>query len=205
MRTSTKIKIAAALVIGLPVLGFINYYLPNEDVLIVTDTNVIRVDDNGSEPNDRPGATRDVYEIYADSLDRKTSYVFVNEDAPWYLKFDSASVQAKAASLAEKKARTAFVHIGWRIPIFSMIPNVISLKEVDEGYRPLPIIQTIFWVLLASLIGSVWFLLYRARQRRLARAAARAAEQARIEAERQASLGASERKAADDFINGDSK
>jgi hypothetical protein len=53
---------------------------------------------------------------------------FVNEDVWYRFKLDSGSVQNEAIRL---KGKTVLVKkYGWRIPVFSMYENVVSIKEV---------------------------------------------------------------------------
>jgi hypothetical protein len=203
MRTSLKIKIVLAIVIAIPVLLLLNFYLPSNMLVRVTGTNVIRIDnDSNSNNNDVPGATRDVYEIYADSLDSQTSYVFVNEDLTFYLKFDSATVQSRATSIAANKGVAMIRYIGWRVPILSMIPNVIDVEPADPNDSTLPVAQIVVYLLIIGGIAYVWLRVRRVRQRRAAAAAARAAAE---EAERQARLAARNKDSSrivDDFIGG---
>lgn len=52
---------------------------------------------------------------------------FVNFDAKYRLKFDSGTVQNDAIRLRGKKVKIK--KYGWRIPIFSMYENVVTIKE----------------------------------------------------------------------------
>lgn len=51
---------------------------------------------------------------------------FENKDAFWHLKFNSTDLQGKM-KIGHKYT---FDYYGWRIPIFSMYPNLVSVKEV---------------------------------------------------------------------------
>jgi hypothetical protein len=53
---------------------------------------------------------------------------FVNEDVWYRAKFDSGSVQNDAIRLKGKPV--IIKKYGWRMPIFSMYENVVSIKEV---------------------------------------------------------------------------
>ena len=62
--------------------------------------------------------------------------VYRNEETdwgfPWYFKFDSGNLQAEAQSLvssAEAPKWVLVTHYGWRIPMLSMFPNVVELKQ----------------------------------------------------------------------------
>ena len=52
---------------------------------------------------------------------------FVNHDAKYRFKFDSGTIQNDAIRL---KGREVMIRkYGWRIPLFSMYENVVSIKE----------------------------------------------------------------------------
>lgn len=54
---------------------------------------------------------------------------FVNYDAKYRLKFDSGTIQNDAIRLRGKKVKIK--KYGWRIPLFSMYENIVSIKEVQ--------------------------------------------------------------------------
>jgi hypothetical protein len=53
---------------------------------------------------------------------------FVNEDAYYRLKFDSGTVQNNAILLKGKMVKIK--KYGWRIPMFSMYENVLTITEI---------------------------------------------------------------------------
>ncbi len=53
---------------------------------------------------------------------------FVNYDAKYRFKFDSGTVQNDAIKLRGKKVKIK--KYGWRIPVFSMYENLVSIEEV---------------------------------------------------------------------------
>jgi hypothetical protein len=53
----------------------------------------------------------------------------VNHDAKYRFKFDSGNIQNEAIRMKGKEVRIR--KYGWRIPIFSMYENVVSLKQVE--------------------------------------------------------------------------
>jgi len=119
----------------------IHYYLPQRDVVQVVNTDVKRMDiSTGSPFWDRPDAgtdrqtTRDVRFIYTVD-DKDKTRVYRNEDTGWsfpfYLKFDSSDLSAKAQNLANKEDTwVAVTHYGWRIRLFSIFPNATKVKQV---------------------------------------------------------------------------
>jgi hypothetical protein len=53
----------------------------------------------------------------------------VNHDAKYRFKFDSGNIQNEAIRLKGKEVRIR--KYGWRIPIFSMYENVVSIKQIE--------------------------------------------------------------------------
>ena len=138
-----KINIPAILI--LIVATGLHYALPQVDVVRIVGTDVRRVD------TDTTGATRDVYFIQTQTLDGAPR-VYRNEDNWFYFKFDTADLQTKVKSLAEKKAVVAVRHYGWRLQMFSTFPNAVGVKEVDKDYVHWPIFNTIVIVLLVTIV-----------------------------------------------------
>lgn len=214
MRKSTIVKIVIAIALLIPLVALIHYWTPKTDIVRITGVNVIRVDSDSNNSQDVSGATRDVYEIYAESLDKSQTYVYENVDAALYLKFDSATVQSKAQAIANEQQpedRIAGVtNIGWRIPIISWFPNALDVKRAQPGDFFFPVLPTIFWTVVLLIVGSAWFAIARFKnRRRVAREARAEAARLRQEAEArervatQAGKNQSETDAADRFINGD--
>ena len=138
MRTIKRIFI---FLLALITVVLIHYYLPQRDIVQVVNTDVKRMDiSKGSPFWDRPDAgtdrqtTRDVRFIYTVNKNDKTR-VYRNEDTGWsfpfYLKFDSSDLSAKAQNLANKDGTwVAVTHYGWRIRLFSIFPNATKVKQV---------------------------------------------------------------------------
>ncbi len=89
--------------------------------------------------------TRDVRFIYSKTPEGDDR-VYRNEDTGWgwppYFKFDTADLAAQATDLvstAEDPEWVVVRHYGWRIPIFSMYPNALSIRPAtgpDEELFP---------------------------------------------------------------------
>jgi hypothetical protein len=130
---------------------FLHYNLPRTDVVQITGTDVKRIDRSDPGQGIR---TRDVRFISTVTRDGKVK-VFRNEDTGWgwppYFKFDSADVTAEAQTLIEnpEKPWVRVRYYGWRIKVFSLFPNAISLKIVDKDYTHIPWFNIIFLTLLA--------------------------------------------------------
>jgi hypothetical protein len=149
---------------------FLHYNLPRTDVVQITGTDVKRID--RSDPG-QAVRTRDVRFISTVMRGGKVK-VFRNEDTGWgwppYFKFDSADVTAEAQTLIEnpEKPWVRVRYYGWRIKVFSLFPNAISLKIVDKDYTHIPLFNIIFLTLLAVglfyVIRSIRRLLERLRE-----------------------------------------
>jgi hypothetical protein len=109
-KSSTGFKVKAVLV-GIAViivLVLYSYFVPDTIRTRITDAQLAKVEG---------------YFMIA------TEYrPFVNHDAKYRLKFDSGTVQNDAIRLKGKEV--AIRKYGWRIPVFSMYENVVSIKEI---------------------------------------------------------------------------
>jgi hypothetical protein len=166
MTTAKKFKIGSAIVLVLLVVAFLHYNLPRTEVVQISGTDIKRVDktkkvkeESGDKAN--TGAieqqTSDIRFINSITRNGKVM-VFKNVDTGWgwppYLKFNSADVNAEAQAFATnpKKPWVLVKYYGWRMTVFSMFPNVLKLKEVDQDYSHIPIFNIIFFILLFALI-----------------------------------------------------
>ena len=146
----------------------LNYYLPSRDVVKIVGTEVKRIDISKGAPFwDRADigtnneATRDVRFINAEFPNGKTK-VYRNEDTGWgfppYFKFDSSDVTAAAQSLSNDEDQWVAVrHYGWRIRLFSIFPNVTSIKRVSG-----PDVFLIPWfnIVFIALLLALWIFLW---------------------------------------------
>ncbi|MES2869690.1 MAG: DUF1523 family protein [Pseudomonadota bacterium] len=149
---------ALILVMGAAALG-LYYVLPRHEVVLVTGVEVKRVDNDGviSAENPADGPTRDVYFINTEDPDTKKVVVYRNEDTrwsfPWYFKFDSADVQAKAQGYSRDAQQLALIrYYGWRIQILSVFPNITHIEATTQRDQPFPWFNTIFFGVTALLI-----------------------------------------------------
>jgi hypothetical protein len=142
----SRLRTAAGIVIFLLVAAFLLYTLPSRDVVRIVGTDVVRQD---VKKRDTQGnqivVTHDVRFIYAKWPDGDDS-VYRNEDTGWgwppYFKFDTANLAAQATDLVSTAEAPKWVvvrHYGWRIPLFSMFPNALSIRAAtgpDESLIP---------------------------------------------------------------------
>jgi hypothetical protein len=168
-------RLVAALVVAViaaSALG-LSYFLPRHDVVYVTGVEVKRVDDEGviSAENLADGPTRDMYFINTENPDTKSVRVYRNEDTgwgfPWYFKFDTADVQARAQGYSRDTSQLALIsYYGWRIQILSMFPNITEVKATTTRDEPLPIFNIVFFVVLGALLVAVLIWIRRRLKRR---------------------------------------
>lgn len=157
----------------------VHYYLPQRDIVKIIDTDVKRMDiSKGSPFWDSPDVgtnkepTRDVRFISTIRENGKTR-VYRNEDTGWsfpfYLKFDSSDLSAKAQDMANKNEQwVAVTHYGWRIKLFSIWPNAIKVKPVSGPDALLiPWFNIAFLSLLAFIFINIWLTLRRFKKKRI--------------------------------------
>lgn len=147
-------------VLGLGILtgaAGLHYAIPRVSTAQIVGVEVKRVDgETGS---------RDVYIIQAQDAETERVRVFRNEDALLYFKLNSADVQARATALSrgEPLRTVAIRHYGWRVPMFSIFPNALSVREVEPGYRHVPVLGPLLLIgFLLVPAGLIW----RARKRK---------------------------------------
>ncbi|MEJ5865022.1 DUF1523 family protein [Pseudomonas farsensis] len=167
-----SIVIISLLIIA--VLGVcLHHYLPRQEVVHVTGVEVKRMDADGviSAENPADGPTRDVYFINTEDPVTREVTVYRNEDTgwgfPWYFKFDSADVQARAQGYSRDPSQLALIrYYGWRFTIFSMFPNVTEIKATTSTAEPFPVFNTIFFSVLLILAVVLVVLVRRTLRRR---------------------------------------
>lgn len=145
----------------------VNFVFPHYHITHISGVEVKRVDKDGpiTKSNPADGPTRDVYYIYTQPQpDSEKVMVYRNEDTRWgfpfYFKFDSADLQAKAAGFATEKKLVQIKYYGWRIVMFDEFRNAISVKAVEPGTTAsLPIASYVmYFLLLLSLFFSIQFI-----------------------------------------------
>ena len=140
------IRIVLVLIVGL----FLHYTLPQRDVVQIINTYnkntpiganwmFYSIEDTGTGV-ETTATIRDIRFIDAVYPDETSVMVYRNEDTGWfwppYFKWDSSTLQAEAQNLKSDKANPQWVavtHYGWRLPIFSIFPNAVSVTPV--AYR----------------------------------------------------------------------
>lgn len=159
-------------------LAFLHYTLPQRDIARVVGTEVRRVDfgensmfwagaDSGQ---DAATINRDVRFI---NTIRKKSYllglirrdatepmVYRNEDTGWgwppYFKLDSSNLQTEVADAQSSEDNPKWVvltHYGWRNEVFSIFPNAVGVRPIDNPNTVLiPYFNILILIILAGLM-----------------------------------------------------
>ena len=166
MKILRFIKYTLLVLIVLTLGGVLCYCLPHTKVVQITGTDIKRMVTGGPEKpsaeakarqREKPAGIRDVR--FINTITRKGKVlVFRNEDTGWgwppYFKFDSADLSAEAQeyATANPKPWVMVKYYGWRIKIFAMFPNAISLKKVPRDYNHFPLFNIIFLALFFGLL-----------------------------------------------------
>ncbi|MEO8242610.1 MAG: DUF1523 family protein [bacterium] len=147
------------LIVGL----FLNYNLPQHDVVRITDTynrqtplgTINSYFYASQDAGTAPSSIRDVRFIDAVFPSGKV-IVYRNEDTgfwPPYLKFDSSNLQAQANNVKSTTGDPQWVmvtHYGWRITIESIYPNAVKITPVaGPDVTIIPWVNIIILVLMA--------------------------------------------------------
>jgi|GEM_PF-868391 len=162
MKTLLTVRNILLAVAALVLLAVLHYSLPQVDVVRAVGVEIKRIDAEDGEGS--TNRTRDVYQVQMETPEGDPR-VYRNEDNVFYLKFDSADLQAQVQSLAADKQLVALRHYGWRLAVLSAFPNAIKVWPVEEGYRHIPVFNTVVLLLLAALL----FFVYRRARRAVTR------------------------------------
>jgi hypothetical protein len=161
---------------------FAHYTLPQNDIVRVTGSEVIRKDFSGfsrlfyAQPDagDSEAINRDLRLINTTQANGRVM-VYRNEDTGWgwppYFKFDSSNLQAEASEFSSTRDQQLWVavrHYGWRNPFLSIYPNAIAFRVVDgpNASVGLPWFNIIF---ITCFVGLVLGIQYQWRRFRSAR------------------------------------
>jgi hypothetical protein len=171
----TKMKWTFRIIAAIFVLGFLHYTLPQHDIVRVTGTynrlTTIGTENSWAYASPDTGTaesttTRDIRFIETTYPDGDVM-VYRNEDTGWnwppYFKYDSSNLQAEASNLKSDATNPKWVvvtHYGWRLPILSIYPNAVSVREAagpDERIIPyVPIVVIAFLIFLVVMIRRMW-------------------------------------------------
>lgn len=140
MKTMIKyFLILVMLSLHIVLVGAVNYAFPSYEQTVVTGMEVRRMDKDGviSKSNPPDGEVRDVYFLFTEEPNSKKVMVYRNEDTGWglpfYFKFGSADIQAKAQAYANEKQLVEIRYYGWRINWLNEFRNIVSIKPLEAG------------------------------------------------------------------------
>lgn len=171
----TKAKWVFRIIAVLFALAFLHYTLPQHDIVRVTNTYnrlttvgtenawAYSVPDSGTQEST---STRDIRFIDTAFADGDVM-VYRNEDTGWiwppYFKYDSSNLQAEAGNLKSDAANPKWVvvtHYGWRLPILSIYPNAVAVRQAtgpEERIIPwVPIVVIVFLLFAVFMIRRMW-------------------------------------------------
>lgn len=166
----TKVKWGLRILAILLVGAFLHYTLPQRDVVTIINTYnkltpiggnwmFYSIEDTGTGV-ETTATVRDIRYIDAVYADGRSVMVYRNEDTGWfwppYFKWDSSTLQAEAQNMRSDRSNpqwVAITHYGWRLPIFSIFPNAVSVTPVaGPDVRLIPWLNIVILMFLAFLI-----------------------------------------------------
>lgn len=133
LRKPLFILLALLAIIGTVTLDF---FLPEKSITTITGVEVKLTDKDGpiSKANPSDGPTVDVYYIYtnhASDIIRVYKNIDTGWGWPYYFKFNSADLQAKAKTLEFDKKTALITSYGWRFDVMSWFPNVVNIQIAE--------------------------------------------------------------------------
>ncbi|QLG87455.1 DUF1523 family protein [Chitinibacter bivalviorum] len=137
-QTLKKMLLVAWACLAIVCLIGLDYFLPEKQIVKITGVEVKLTDKDGpiSKTNPMDGPVNDVYYIYTENPARDIR-VFRNEDTVWsfpfYFKFNSADLQAKAASLQTHQQDALITSYGWRLSMLSQFPNITTIELAEAN------------------------------------------------------------------------
>ncbi|MDO5605313.1 MAG: DUF1523 family protein [Paracoccus sp. (in: a-proteobacteria)] len=189
MRAVYYVKVTLGVLLGVAVFLFLDYALPSQKTVRITNVYNQRTDlgmnsifyaspDAGAQEN--IDGWRDIRFIATVRPNGKV-FVYRNEDTGWiwppYFKYDSSNLHAVAADQTSTAANPNWVSVtsyGWRIPLFSIYPNAISIRPVaGPDAAPLNWPAMVILGLIGLFLALIWRMWAQFRQRTLAPARAR--------------------------------
>ncbi len=120
------------LLLGIPSLILLGLLFTNAPYQLLTQRTLegVTISDKqiSTETDKDTGKVVSTYLIYTNQG------VFRNDDARWFLKFDSSDFYGNL-----EKGKTYDLKVyGWRIPFFSMYPNIVRMKPAQANPTPTP-------------------------------------------------------------------
>jgi len=176
----TKVKWSIRIALILIVAVFLNYVLPQRDIVRITGVEQI----SGFQTNwplffaqaDQGTVVQETFSLRLiqtvrkrtwlfGSIDRRDqTMVYRNQDTGWiwppFFKFDSSDLQAEAARLSQEvpPGWAIVTSYGWRIILITVYPNAISIRPIEN-----PDVVLIPWIniIILSFLAFAVFMLRR--------------------------------------------
>lgn len=171
MRIFTKIIITCVVIFHLFLALLVNFAMPSYKAVNIVGAEVKRMDKSKAIQQDIPEFSKDIYFIYVKDANSDKSRVYKNEDTRWsfplYFKFNSADIQASAVTFLDQKALVQIKYYGYRINMFDMFPNIISIKKLNDiNDLSNPIFSYIFYILIfISMIFLIYAVIKKEKQK----------------------------------------
>lgn len=155
-----KVKWTLGLLVLAIIAAGLHYALPSRDIVRIVGTEV-RLKSKSQTASD---GTKQIFQndiYYIKTVKPNGSpRVFRNEDNGWYFKFDSSNLDTKASNFVSTEADPRWVivrHYGWRIPIFSMYQNAVSIRAAEgPNERLFPWLNIVLIALILMAILIIW-------------------------------------------------
>lgn len=177
------VKVALGVILGVAVFLFLDYALPSKNTVRVSNTlnrlteigaNSIFYASEKTGTIENSSGQRDVRFVETVRPNGKV-FVYRNEDTgliwPPYFKYDSSNLHAEMTNLRSTSADPQWVSItsyGWRIPLFSIYPNAISVRPVaGPDVHPLNWPAALVLTILGLLLALIWRMWNQFRERSL--------------------------------------
>lgn len=132
------------------------YILPSTDIVVITKTETQRGKDAIFQSwHKDSGPARDTYYI---STRNKNNDIMMyrNENNSWYMKFNSADIQAQADSIIESQQKAVIVSYGFRSTVMNSFRNILKIKSVSDftssTFTFYTIIKWVGWGIWLTLI-----------------------------------------------------
>lgn len=108
------------------------YILPSSDIVVITKTETQRGKDVIFQSSHKDsGPARDTYYISTRNKNNEVM-MYRNENNSWYMKFNSADIQALADSIIETQQKAVIVSYGFRSTIMNSFRNILKIKSVPD-------------------------------------------------------------------------
>lgn len=178
----TYVKWTFRILLLLIVFAFLQYTLPQRDIVRVVNTyeerqdfsdlGITRLFWQNTSGADAAQVNRDVLFIQT-VRENGRPMVYRNQDTGWgwppYFKFDTANLQTEAADLISDRDNprwAVLTHYGWRNELLSIFPNAVAIRQIDDpNVTLIPWVNIIILAILGGLVLWAWIIWRQFRER----------------------------------------